>query len=149
MTKRRLRMNLDNSAVREEFEREKNPNNQKRNTKPQPPPNSVQRVQHNSNRTHRRRNSLNSNNLKPNNPIRKKGLCYYIGKLGHFKRVCRKKIADDKRRQNNSGIQHNSRQGKKSWHDQNQMSGNSTQNNWNETDHNINKSDVQALISEV
>ncbi len=67
-----ITMDAIDAIVREEIEHEKNPNNQKRNTKTQPSANTAQRVQHNSNRNNRRGNSSNSNNLKPNNLIRKK-----------------------------------------------------------------------------
>ena len=134
-----MTIDATDALVREEIEREKNPNYQKGKPKDQPSANTVQRVQHNSNRNNRRGNSSNSNNLKPKNPIRKDGLC-------HFKRVCRKKIADEKRRQNIYGNQRDNHHGNKAWQIQNQQNNNSTDNNWNGNNQNISKSDFQALI---
>ena len=135
-----MTMDAIDALVGVEIVREKNPNNQKRNTKTQPSAND---------RNNRYGNFSNSNNLNPNNPIRKKGLCHVCGKPCHFNRVPRKKIADDKRRQNNSGNQRTNYQGSKTWHDQNQnhKSNNSAQNNWDGNNQNIINSDVQSLIS--
>ncbi len=144
-----MKFDAIDALVREEIEREKNPNNRKGNTKTQTSANTAQRVQQNSNRHDRCGNFLDSNNLKYNNLVGEEGVCYYCGKPGHFKRVCHKKIADDKRRQNNSVNHHNNYQCNKSWQNQIQRSSNSTQNNWNCNDQNISKSDVQALTSAV
>ncbi len=144
-----MTMDAIDALVGVEIVREKNPNNQKMNTKTQPSANTAQCIQHNSNRNNRYGNFSNSNNLNPNNPIRKKGLCHVCGKPCHFNRVPRKKIADDKRRQNNSGNQRTNYQGSKTWHDQNQnhKSNNSAKNNWDGNNQNIINSDVQSLIS--
>ena len=40
--------------------------------------------------------------LNRNNSFKKKGNCYYCGKPGHFKIVCRKRIADEKRATGNN-----------------------------------------------
>ncbi len=79
-----ITMDAIDAHVREGIEREKHPNNQKRNTENQLSANASRRIQQNLNRNNRCGDTSNLNILKPNNPIRKKRIevCHYFGRLG-------------------------------------------------------------------
>ncbi len=84
---------------------------------------------------------MNIQNNLPKHNFKKKGDCHYCRKLGHYKRVCRKKIADDKRKNNQNTNNHGS------WNTQ----GNNSNNNSNQSQNlsNRNREDLRGLISAV
>ncbi len=85
-----------NATVRADLDRKINAHNLQGSNKNTPNAN----VSHFGNRNNLSRNMNSKNGRNKNNfskqNIKKKEHCPYCGKLGHYKRFCRNKIADDK-----------------------------------------------------